>query len=154
MGKPPALPGDWSLDIYVCSQNKYLTYIYIICYYGASNTKTSFGGTKMEKEEIREIILDSMVVSLEAQLRALKRLRGSREEDEPREKSKSQIDIVFNILSTAGAPLHVSKIISEAEKVFGVKLERESVVSALSKKIVKGERFLRTGKNTFALKAR
>lgn len=108
----------------------------------------------MEKEEIREIILDSMVVSLEAQLRALKRLRGSREEDEPREKSKSQIDIVFNILSTAGAPLHVSKIISEAEKVFGVKLERESVVSALSKKIVKGERFVRTGKNTFALKAR
>ena len=52
----------------------------------------------MEKEEIRDIILDTMVVSLEAQLRALKRLRGSVEEDEPREKSMSQTDIVFNIL--------------------------------------------------------
>lgn len=106
----------------------------------------------MEKEEVRDIILDTMVVSLEAQLRALKRLRGSDEEEEPREKSKSQIDIVSNILSAAGMPLHVSQIISEAEKTFGVKLDRESLVSALSKKVMKADRFIRTGKNTFALK--
>jgi DNA-directed RNA polymerase delta subunit len=108
----------------------------------------------MEKEEVRDIILDTMVVSLEAQLRALKRLRGSSEEDEPREKSMSQIEIVFNILSTAGAPLHVSQIISEAEKMFGVKLDRESLVSALSKKVMKEDRFVRTGKNIFSLKDR
>jgi DNA-directed RNA polymerase delta subunit len=108
----------------------------------------------MEKEEVRDIILDTMVVSLEAQLRALKRLRGSSEEDEPRGKSMSQIEIVFNILSTAGAPLHVSQIISEAEKMFGVKLDRESLVSALSKKVMKEDRFVRTGKNTFSLKDR
>ena len=108
----------------------------------------------MEKEEVRDIILDTMVISLEAQLRALKRLRGSSEEDEPREKSMSQIEIVFNILSTAGVPLHVSQIISEAEKMFGVKLERESLVSALSKKVMKEDRFVRTGKNTFSLKDR
>lgn len=108
----------------------------------------------MEKEDIRNIILDTMVVSLEAQLRALKRLRGSSEEEEPREKSMSQINIAFNILSTAGTPLHVSQIISEAEKSFGVKLDRESLVSALSKKVMKEDRFVRTGKNTFALKDR
>lgn len=108
----------------------------------------------MEKEDIRDIILDTMVVSLEAQLRALKRLRGSSEEEEPREKSMSQINIAFNILSTAGTPLHVSQIISEAEKSFGVKLDRESLVSALSKKVMKEDRFVRTGKNTFALKDR
>jgi len=108
----------------------------------------------MEKEDIRDIILDTMVVSLEAQLRALKRLRGSVEEEEPHEKSMSQIDIVFNILSVAGKPLHVSQIISEAEKSFGVKLDRESLVSALSKKVMKEDRFVRTGKNTFALKGR
>jgi DNA-directed RNA polymerase delta subunit len=108
----------------------------------------------MEKEEVRDIILDTMVVSLEAQLRALKRLRGSSEEDEPREKSKSQIEIVFNILSAAKVPLHVSQIISEAEKTFGVKLDRESLVSALSKKVMKEDRFVRTGKNTFDLKDR
>ena len=108
----------------------------------------------MEKEDVRDIILDTMVVSLEAQLRALKRLRGSVEEEEPHEKSMSQIDIVFNILSVAGKPLHVSQIISEAEKSFGVKLDRESLVSALSKKVMKENRFVRTGKNTFALKGR
>ena len=108
----------------------------------------------MEKDEIRDVILDTMVVSLEAQLRALKKLRGSSEEDTPRKKSMSQIDIAFNILARAGEPLHVSRIISEAEKSFGVKLERESLVSALSKKVMKEDRFVRSGKNTFALKAR
>ena len=108
----------------------------------------------MGKEEIRDVILDSMVVSLEAQLRALKKLRGSSDEEKPRNKSMSNLDIVFNILNTSGAPLHISQIIADAEKTFGVKLERESLVSALSKKILKEERFVRTGKNTFALKAR
>ena len=108
----------------------------------------------MEKEEIRDVILDSMVVSLEAQLRALKKLRGASDDEEPRNKSMSNLDIVFNILNTSGVPLHISQIIADAEKTFGVKLERESLVSALSKKIQKEERFVRTGKNTFALKAR
>lgn len=108
----------------------------------------------MEKEEVRDIILDTMVVSLEAQLKALKRLRGPRDEDEPRIKSMSHINIVFNLLSAARTPLHVSQLISEAEKRYGVKLERESLVSALSKKVLKGDRFVRTDKNTFSLKGR
>src|SRR5208283_1012894 len=95
----------------------------------------------MEKEEIRDIILESMVASLEAQVRALKKLRGSPEAENPREKSMSQIGIVVNILTGAKRPLHVSEIIAKAEKVFGAKLERESLVSALSKKVMKGDRF-------------
>ena len=106
----------------------------------------------MEKKEIRDIILESMVESLEAQVRALKKLRGTSEVFVPRDKSMSQLGIVLNILARAGHPLHVSEIIAEAENGFGVKLERESLVSALSKKVVKGDRFIRTGKNTFALK--
>lgn len=106
----------------------------------------------MEKEEIRDIILESMVESLEAQVRALKKLRGSPEAEKPRSKSMSQLGIVLNILTRAGRSLHASEIIAEAEKVFSVKLERESLVSALSKKVMKGDRFIRTGKNTFALK--
>jgi|WetSurSiteA1Bulk_404760.scaffolds.fasta_scaffold22332_2 hypothetical protein len=106
----------------------------------------------MEKEEIRDIILESMVESLQAQVRVLKKLRGSAEAEKPRGKSTSQLGIVLNILTKAGHPLHVSEIITEAEKGFGVKLERESLVSALSKKVMKGDRFTRTDKNTFALK--
>jgi DNA-directed RNA polymerase delta subunit len=108
----------------------------------------------MEKEEIRDIILDSMVVSLEAQLRALKKLRGFSDEEKPCNKSMSNMDMVLSILNSSKTPLHISQIIAGAEKTFGVKLERESLVSALSKKILKGDRFIRTGKNTFALKAR
>ena len=108
----------------------------------------------MEKEEIKDIILDSMVASLEAQLRALKKLRGSANEEKPCNKGMSNMDVVLNILNSSKTPLHISQIIADAEKTFGVKLERESLVSALSKKILKGDRFIRTGKNTFALKAR
>ena len=108
----------------------------------------------MEKEDIRDAILDAMIVSTEAQLRALKKLQGSGEEEEPHDKSRSQIDIVFDILSLSGEPLHISQIIADAEQKFGMKLERESLVSALSKKVMKEDRFVRTGKNTFALKAR
>ena len=108
----------------------------------------------MEKEEIRNVIIDVMIVSTEAQLKALKRLRGAAEEEEPREKSKSQIDIAYDILLAAGEPLHISQIIVNVERKFGIKLERESLVSALSKKVLKEDRFVRTGKNTFALKGR
>lgn len=108
----------------------------------------------MEKEDIRDVIIDTMVVSLEAQLRAIKRLRVATEEEEPREKSKSQIDMVYDILRRARQPLHVSRIIDEVEKEYEVRLERESIVSALSKKVMKEERFVRTDKNTFALKGR
>lgn len=107
----------------------------------------------MEREDIRDIILVSIIESLEAQVRALKKLRRS-EVDTPRKKSTSQLSIAFNILTEAGRPLHVSEIIAQAEKMFSVKLERESLVSALSKKLIKGDRFIRTGKNTFALKVR
>ena len=108
----------------------------------------------MEKDEIRDVILESMVVSLEAQLRALKKLRGASGEEEPRDRSMSQIDIVFNILSATEESLHVSQIIASAQARFGIKLERESLVSALAKKVAKGDRFVRVGKNTFALKGR
>ena len=108
----------------------------------------------MEKDEIRDIILESMVVSLEAQLRALKKLRGASEEEEPRDRSMSQINIVFDILSATAEPLHVSQIIAAAQAKFGIRLERESLVSALAKKVAKGDRFVRVGKNTFALNGR
>lgn len=106
----------------------------------------------MDKKEIRDIMLENMIESLEAQLRALKKLRGSSETAAPRKKRISQLNIVFDILAQAKQPLHITAIIVEAEKTFGVKLERESLVSALTKKVVKGDRFTKTDKNTFALK--
>lgn len=107
---------------------------------------------EIDKKEIRDIMLESMIESLEAQLRALKKLRNSSvETGAPRNKTKSQLSIVFDILTQAKQPLHITEIIIRAEKTFGVKLERESLVSALTKKVVKEDRFTKTDKNTFAL---
>jgi uncharacterized protein YpuA (DUF1002 family) len=72
-----------------------------------------------------------------------------------RSKSKkrtSNIDVVQNVLNSAGHPLHVSDIIQTAEKNYQVQLNRDSIVSAILKKINAGQTFIRTAPNTFALK--
>jgi len=67
-------------------------------------------------------------------------------------KRTSNIEIVENILRIAGRPLHVSEIIQLAERDFQVTLDRDSIVSAILKKINAGKSFIRTAPNTFALK--
>jgi patatin-like phospholipase/acyl hydrolase len=64
----------------------------------------------------------------------------------------SNIDIVQHVLNSAGHPLHVSDIIQLAEKNYQVQLNRDSIVSAILKKINTGQTFIRTAPNTFALK--
>lgn len=113
------------------------------------NIKEDIG---MENEKIKEIILDTTIASLEAQLRAVKRLRGEDEKKEARIKGKSQVEYVYDILKIAGKELHVLEIIERAEKAYGVHLDRESIVSALTKKIKKEDRFERVGKNIFRLR--
>jgi hypothetical protein len=65
---------------------------------------------------------------------------------------KSQMGMITDILSTAGTPLHISEIIRRVKQQYGTKLDRESMVSALTKKVKKGVGFLRTGPNIFGLK--
>ena len=67
-------------------------------------------------------------------------------------KRTSNIDIVQNVLNNAGHPLHVSDIIQMAEKHYQVQLNRDSIVSAILKKVNVGQTFIRTAPNTFALK--
>lgn len=64
----------------------------------------------------------------------------------------SQANIVEDILQTAGRPLHVSEIIEIAQRDFEAHLERDSIVSILTKKIKANQKFVRTAPNTFALK--
>jgi DNA-directed RNA polymerase delta subunit len=64
----------------------------------------------------------------------------------------SQVDMAYDILRTAGKPLHISEILQKIEKTFGKQLDRESVVSSLVKKVRRQDRFVRTDRNVFALK--
>jgi len=105
-------------------------------------------------QEIRDLILSAFEASLEAQLRAVRRLRqGDSGTPEPRpRKSLSQVDMAFDILKKARSPLHISQILERIRAQFGVIVDRESLVSALTKKVARGDRFLRPEKNTFALR--
>jgi len=104
-------------------------------------------------DDLRDIILSAFEASLDAQLRAVRRLRRPAEAAARRpKKGRSQVDMAFDILKKAHAPLHVSELIARIQHSFGVAVDRESLVSSLSKKIARNDRFLRTEKNTFALR--
>jgi len=100
-------------------------------------------------------LLDILEAVSKAQLRAIRKLRGeSKAENEAPEqprKSMSHVDMVHNILVRAGRPMHISEILDGISKQFGVDLDRESVVSALAKRVARKDRFLRTVPNTYAL---
>jgi len=103
--------------------------------------------------EVREVILEAIEASLEAQLTAVRRLR--RREVAPgkteRVPRRSHVSIVYDILESAGQPLHVSEIIARAQKRFARSLDRESLVSALTKRVARKDRFCRPAPNTFGL---
>jgi hypothetical protein len=105
-------------------------------------------------DETKDLILSVFESSLEAQLRAVRRLRqGKPASSEPRQqKGLSQVDMAFDILKRTRAPLHVSQILERIQAHFGATVDRESLVSSLSKKVARGDRFLRPEKNTFALR--
>jgi hypothetical protein len=105
-------------------------------------------------DETRDLILGVFEASLEAQLRAVRRLRqGQPSAAEPRRrKGLSQVDMAFDILKKARSPLHISHILDRIQTQFGMTVDRESLVSSLTKKVARGDRFLRPEKNTFSLK--
>lgn len=105
----------------------------------------------MEEDKIRTAVLDAFEVSLDAQLRTIRRLKGGVAEPPPRRKGMSQVDMAYDILRRRGQPLHVSEIIDRIEAVHGQRLDRESLVSALVKKVQRKDRFTRTDKNVFGL---
>ena len=72
---------------------------------------------------------------------------------EPKSKKRtSKIEIARHVLHIAGRPLHVSEIIRLAQRDFQVALDRDSIVSAILKKVNADKLFTRTAPNTFALK--
>jgi hypothetical protein len=105
-------------------------------------------------DDIKDVIFSAFEASLEAQLRAVRRLRhGQTEANQPRlDKGRSQVDMAYDILKKARGPLHVSAILDRIQTQFGVAVDRESLVSSLSKKVARQDRFLRPEKNTFALR--
>lgn len=108
----------------------------------------------MKESLTRDDLLDVLEASLTAQLRVIRAFRrgaagGTRRG--PRAGRKSNMSIIEDILATAGQPLHINDIIMRAQRDHGVELKRESIVSALTKKVLDGNTFTRAGRNVFAL---
>lgn len=104
--------------------------------------------------KISEELLTLYEALLRAQLNTIRQLRkaaGLEEREEPREPRMSQMEMIYDILLAAGRPMHVDAILVAVKKRFGVELDKESVVSALAKRVKRQDRFLKTGPNTFAL---
>jgi hypothetical protein len=103
--------------------------------------------------DLKDLILSLFEASLEAQLRAIRRLRQGDAPTQPHPRKRlSQVDMAFDILKKARSPLHVSELLARIHSAFGVAIDRESLVSSLTKKVARQDRFLRTEKNTFALR--
>lgn len=104
-------------------------------------------------EITREDMLEIMEKSTEAQLRAIRSLRRTPAATGVRRsrKGKSNVEIVADVLAAAGGPLHINEIIRRAQAQFGRPLQRESLVSALTKKVLDERTFRRVGPNTFDL---
>ena len=90
---------------------------------------------------------------LKAQLKTIRQFLRQGEEPRfnPRGTGRSQMSIVYDVLLSANQPLHVSEIIARAKQVFHVTLDRESLVSAIIKKVKSGRMFKRVAPNTFAV---
>src|ERR1035438_58691 len=84
-------------------------------------------------DDLKESILSIFEASLDAQLRAVRRLRqGGQVAPRPsRRKGLSQVDMAYDVLKKARSPLHVSELLARIHSSFGVAVDRESLVSSL-----------------------
>jgi sugar-specific transcriptional regulator TrmB len=106
------------------------------------------------ENDLRDIVLEAVEECLDAELRAVRRLRKTRSEPPaPRRKRRmSQVDMAYDILKKARKPLHVTELLERIRKAFEIAVDRESLVSSLTKKVMRDDRFVRTDKNTFGIK--
>ncbi len=103
----------------------------------------------LTKNELLEILESTSLSQLRA-VRALRRAQDRKPSTAEPER-KSNIEIVIDILVAAKGPLHVTDILQRAKKDHRRQLSRESLVSALTKKVLDQNTFTRTAPNTFDL---
>jgi hypothetical protein len=90
-----------------------------------------------------------------AQLRTVRQLRSPKPKKSKRteDKGMSNMDMAIDILLRAQRPLHISEIIAQVKTKYGVTLDRESLVSALVKKVHRRQGLSRSAPNTFEIEA-
>jgi hypothetical protein len=107
------------------------------------------------ESKIPEWLLSFYENLFSAQLRAVRQLKSPKLKKPKgiQEKSMSNMGMAIDILRQAKNPLHVSEIIAQVKTKHGVILDRESLVSALVKKMHRNQGLSRTAPNTFKITA-
>ncbi len=105
------------------------------------------------ESKIPEWFLSFYESQLSAQLRALRQLNTPKPKRVKRREGKgmSNMDMAIDILRRSHEPLHISEIIAQVKAKHGVTLDRESLVSALVKKVHRRQGLSRTAPNTFEI---
>jgi hypothetical protein len=85
------------------------------------------------------------------QLKSSKPKRATKRTKGKEGKSMSNMDMAIDILRRSQDPLHISEIIAQVKSHYGVTLDRESLVSALVKKVHRHQGLSRTAPNTFQI---
>ena len=103
------------------------------------------------ENKIPESLLNLYESFLSAQLRVVKQLKNPKPTKTKREghKGMSNMDMAIDVLRQARRPLHISEILSQIKSQHKISLDRESLVSALVKKVHRHQGVTRTAPNTF-----
>ena len=99
-----------------------------------------------------EKLLELQKDLLQSQLKTIYRYQQQSGTGKKKIRRTSKLDIVADILASSDQPLHISEIIRIAQQEYQTEMERDSIVSALVKKVKAGSRFDRVAPNTFVLK--
>ena len=106
------------------------------------------------KNKLIEQFLDIQESLLRAQLNVIRQFRrqtGLAAAEPKPEKGMSQVDMIYDLLRDSKVPLHIDQLIVGASEKFRVSIDKESVVSALAKRIKRHDRFVKTAPNTYFL---
>jgi len=88
-----------------------------------------------------------------AQLRSVRQMKSPKPKKvkQTEDRSMSNMNMAIDILRRAQRPLHISEVIAQVKAKYGVTLDRESLVSALVKKLHRRQGLSRPAPNTFQI---
>lgn len=111
----------------------------------------------MDKKEFRQIILETIEMTLEIQLKSVKKLLGKDESpgkttQKKGRRRKSLVDLSIQILTDEQRPIHVDELVELLLDRHGRVTDRDSLSSALAKKAKQEILVKRVSAATFALR--
>ena len=110
----------------------------------------------MEKEDLKEALLQVLELQLDYQLRAIRKLQGKPETEpvlfrQPGRRRQSLVDLSVQILTEEQKPLHVDDLVRILQQRLGRLTDRDTLSSALAKKARRGILLCQSAPATFTL---